>query len=282
MLSAGLGASTEPVRLALPGLHRVGLGEGPGDFFTDHLIQELALAGVKVLNLDLMRSMLTPEQQSELLACPENATPCLSELANALGADGVLTGVLGKEGSVWSYRLKAIGKDGTVLAEANGDADGDKEIVDRLAAEAKRMGEELLHELDRVPIKPKVDVARIQESRRIYVEDTLARRYARIPTVAGLACGIGSGVMFALAKGQSDSVAGVGAHDASGLPSLAAARSAASLGSTEQTLGGVLVGVSAVGLGVGLVLYATNRPVVRGALRLVPSGNGLALSGAFP
>src|SRR5438309_267107 len=99
LLAQADAGSALPVRIAAPGLTSVDLSEAMGGLFADHLAKQLELHGLKVTSRSEMQALLGLERQKELMGCSDESTAsCLAELAGALGADGVLTGTLGKVG----------------------------------------------------------------------------------------------------------------------------------------------------------------------------------------
>lgn len=91
-------APLAPLKLVAPGLQVVGLDPKIGDFLTEHVAQQMKLAGVDIITQREMASLLGLERQKQLLGCSDASSSCMAELASALGADGVLLGDLARFG----------------------------------------------------------------------------------------------------------------------------------------------------------------------------------------
>jgi hypothetical protein len=69
------------------------LPERTGRIVADNLVAELRkLGGISVVSMDEVRAMLEMESERQLLGCSEDSSSCLAEIADALGADVVLSG----------------------------------------------------------------------------------------------------------------------------------------------------------------------------------------------
>jgi hypothetical protein len=68
------------------------LPERTGRIVADNLVAELRkLGGISVVSMDEVRAMLQMESERQLLGCSDDSS-CLSEIADALGADVVVSG----------------------------------------------------------------------------------------------------------------------------------------------------------------------------------------------
>jgi hypothetical protein len=69
------------------------LSERTGRIVADNLVAELRkLGGLSVVSMDEVRAMLELESERQLLGCSDESSSCLSEIADALGADVVVSG----------------------------------------------------------------------------------------------------------------------------------------------------------------------------------------------
>ena len=69
------------------------LAERTGRIVADNLVAELRkLGGISVVSMDEVRAMLEMESERQLLGCSEDSSSCLAEIADALGADVVVSG----------------------------------------------------------------------------------------------------------------------------------------------------------------------------------------------
>ena len=93
------------IKLASPGLSGVNVTPELQTFVTDHLNQQLVVAGVSVLSSSGVAAVLGLERQKQLLGC-DAATNCIAEFANALGVDGLLLGNVGKFGAAFQLDVR--------------------------------------------------------------------------------------------------------------------------------------------------------------------------------
>ena len=98
LLSLAAHAAGPVPKLAAPGLNGVGLDAAFAGFAGEHLAQQLREAGLEVVTGSEIGAVLGIERQKQLLGCSAGAS-CMTELANALGADGVVLGDLAQVGS---------------------------------------------------------------------------------------------------------------------------------------------------------------------------------------
>jgi hypothetical protein len=95
------------LRIAVYELARSDVSEQVGLVTTGALTAELRkLERVSVLGMDEVRAMIDLEAQKQLAGC--SAESCLSEIAEALGADVVITGSLAQVGDATFLSLKKI------------------------------------------------------------------------------------------------------------------------------------------------------------------------------
>jgi hypothetical protein len=62
----------------------------------------------RVISAQDVQALLGLERQKALLGCSDDATSCMSELANALGADVLVTGSLAKLGDVFQFTIQGL------------------------------------------------------------------------------------------------------------------------------------------------------------------------------
>src|ERR1043165_1255027 len=89
------------IKLASPGLDAVNLKKDRVDFFADHFAQELSNRGIRVITAQEVSAVLGLARTQQLMGCDEGATSCMTELADALGVDGVITGSIGQFGGTY-------------------------------------------------------------------------------------------------------------------------------------------------------------------------------------
>ncbi|HVE83386.1 MAG TPA: hypothetical protein VND93_11085, partial [Myxococcales bacterium] len=132
-----------PVKLAAPGLTGLNVNAEELEFYTEHLAQQLTLAGVQVITGKQISSLLGLERQKQLLGCKEGSA-CMAELASALGVDGVVTGSVGKLEKSYRVNVSIVAaSDGRSLSAYSARAGSSEELVEDLTAAAAQMAAEV-------------------------------------------------------------------------------------------------------------------------------------------
>jgi hypothetical protein len=109
-----LSAANAPT-LAMPGLNAVNISPNEAGLHAEVLAQALMKRGVQVTTARDVQTLLGVERQRQLMGCGEQS--CIAELANALGADGLVLGDIGKVDGQWSVTVRIIAsRDGKTLA----------------------------------------------------------------------------------------------------------------------------------------------------------------------
>jgi hypothetical protein len=262
-VAAAAPAAAPPLKLAAPALTLFSVEPQLGAFLSEHLAQQIKLAGAEVVTEREIASLLGMERQKQLLGCSEQASNCMAELANALGADAVLLGDVAKVGERLQLNLKIIASvDGKTLAVFSDNVSGEETALLALTRGANQLATQAATSLGRT-LTPK------------FRETTDLRKVAIIPLGASVVfLGAGAGLLAASNSTYQYVVTGKARTDVEG-------RSAISLGSTEQTLGGVglAVGTAALAAAAGLFFFgAPATPTV------TPTAGGATVGfmGALP
>ena len=109
-----LSASPGAIKLAAPGFSVLNVPENAARYYSDHLAHQLDVEGIEVITPTQVSALLGVERQKQLLGCSDSS--CVVELANALGADGVITGSLGKFADAYQVDIKILStRDGRPL-----------------------------------------------------------------------------------------------------------------------------------------------------------------------
>ena len=147
------------IKIASPGLGVVNIEARSGEFYGEHVAQQLKLAGLEVVTNREIASLLGMERQKSLLGCTDQATSCFAELASALGADAVLLGDVAKVGSRIQVNLKIVaagtGKTLAIFSETVASEDA---LLDALARGARELAHGVFTALGRP--EPKVETVR--------------------------------------------------------------------------------------------------------------------------
>jgi hypothetical protein len=152
-LAATPAPAPKTLKLASPGLSVVNLDPKLGVFYSDHIAHHLTIGGVRVITKSEVSALIGLEKQRQLMGCADSSS-CITELSNALGVDGVITGSIGKFGSAYQANVKVLSaRDGSPLGVYSVRVTGEEELLDELTAMARRLAEEMLRKLNRAPIQ---------------------------------------------------------------------------------------------------------------------------------
>lgn len=249
--------ATAPVKVATTGFVVTGYEERLAEAWVERFATVMAEGGhVKVTTQRDVVQLLGLERQKQLLGCGDEASSCLTELAGALGVDGVLSANIVKSGAGTLATVKVVRvKDASVWVSASERFTTVEALQDWLDETARRFALE--------------------------VGGVVARRppFVRfVPGLLGLAAGTTGAVLFALSKG-----------DAATLMSAASTlRPDLDVGAvTQRGRAFEAVGLSLIGLGVAGLAASALWLLIGGddsAVSLVPLNGGalFVLGGALP
>jgi hypothetical protein len=271
LVLTAVGGAQRPAKLASPGLAVVNIDAKVGEFYTEHVAQQLKLTGVEIITVREIQSLLGMERQRQLLGCSTDASSCIAELANALGADGVLLGDIARLGDRYTINLKVIGAEsGRTLALFSDGVKSEEDVIDALTRGAAKLATDTSRVLGLAP--PKLEA--LEKPAPVSL-----RKLAAVPAVAGVVlAAVGIGL---LAWSESDyQNLQKGSPGADG-PSLA------SRGPTNGVLGVTGVVVGCVAVAAAVVMFVLGAPAASPApvslsWALGPNGGGLVLSGVWP
>ncbi|MFZ5438378.1 MAG: hypothetical protein ACOZQL_00150 [Myxococcota bacterium] len=256
LLSLLVVAASSPT-FALPGLNAVNISPSEVALHSEVLAQALMRRGLKVTTSRDIQTLLGVERQRQLAGCSEQS--CVAELADALGAKGLVVGDVGKVDDGWSVTVRIIESDtGKTLAAFSGQAKANVAgVLERAAAQLAVQAGQALH-FDVTP-EPKGGVS---------------RWWALAPA----AVAVGGGVMGAVFTTQEQS----------SLATLRAAQYredalvARDDGARQQTLAWVGFGVAAAGVvgAVTLLLVGDDAPTP--VVMWDPHGASFGVAGVLP
>ncbi len=136
-------AATPAVKLASPGISSINVTAQLQAFVTDHLNQELVVAGVNVLSSSQVAAVIGLERQKQLLGCTVESD-CVAEFANALGVDGLLLGNIGKFGATFQLDVRvAAATDAHNLATVSIRVPDDNALLDAISQAAASIAKQL-------------------------------------------------------------------------------------------------------------------------------------------
>jgi TolB-like protein len=245
--------SAKQVSLASPGWSSPNVERKRVTFFADHLAAQLSLAGLRVITQTEVVQSLALERQKQLLGCSTQS--CLSEITDALGVDGLITGTVAKVGKRLALTLKIVASNsGRVLALYDSTVDSEAELVDLLTAQAPHLAEEV-----RVAVQGKPPPA------------PGARRLWWLPTALGGAALVAGSTLTGLSWSR---YAALNAKDTATVGSDPVAY--AGTGQTFQVAGLITASVGVAALLSGLLIFAlapTDPPAL--SLSVGPGGASL-------
>ncbi len=246
------------VKLAAPGFLSVDVPEKSAAYLSDSFATQLAKNGLAVMTRTDLASVLGLERQKELIGCNEDVS-CITELANALGVDGLLVGSVAHIGSTFLLNVKVISAaDARSLAVWSARAPDDDGLVSAVAEAAPAIAAEVRRALHR--------------------EAGVGSSGLRGPLViggVGVALGIAGGVMLGLSAqhlSTLESGTGVGGN----------VFAYADQGKTFRLAGGLLAGVGVAALVASLVWGALGSSAPAPVVTLVPGGASIGVAVVLP
>ena len=179
MLLAALSAA--PVSLGAPRFQLLDVDEKQGEWLSENFAQ-LAQQGVAVTSNAQLVALIGFERQKQLMGCGDDSG-CMTELANALGVDGIIVGTVAKFGEFIQVNVKIVA------------ASGSKPLA---LWSVRLRDEEALFDAMRTAAPRLVRDIRISLGREV----AGARPWWLLPAALAVALGVGSGVVFGIAGGR--------------------------------------------------------------------------------
>lgn len=270
---AGAAAAERQIQLALPPPSGVDVPEPKLAFWGEHLGQQMSFAGVRVVTPREITAVVGIERQRELLGCGDGASSsCVTELANALGADGLVLADIGRFGESYQLNVRVLGAaDAAPLASYSARATGDEAVLDEISRAAKVLARGTYQKLGR-PMPKQLGEVTTTSSGGV-------RSYAWAPAAIGVV-GIGAGVALIVIAGSDHRAlteAGPPLEDGE-------ARAIRDSGAMKQSAGAVALTVGTAALvGAGaMYLFGAAPDAPQVALSFGADSAGFALRGRFP
>ncbi len=257
-------AQAPGVKLASPGLRGLNLPVEEVAFYSDHLAQQLTLAGVPVVTQEEIATLLGLERQRELAGCSDAQTSCLAEIANALGTDGIVSGSVGRLSGKVQINLKVLRmRDARLVAVFSSQVDSSAQVLSELTRAAHEMA------------------PAIAEAFGLTLRTAGFQPWpAVVPAAVGVV-GLALGAGFLVAAGASDHQLRTAGVDGAPDLSLQQARDLVTTEKNQSLIGTVALALGGTALVAGAVVgWATQRSP--SGVALVPMPGGLALAGSFP
>lgn len=144
LFAAEAAAAPPALRIVAPGLRVTNLKANLARDFNEHLAQQLVARGIAVVTASDMQAVISLERQKQLLGCSEEASSCMSELAGALGADGVLTGTVVRIGKKFQVNVRVVdARDARPIALFSEQTDREEELFGVLDLAAQKLVNDL-------------------------------------------------------------------------------------------------------------------------------------------
>src|SRR3954463_7665574 len=144
-----------PIKLAAPQLSVLNMDARAGTFFNEHVAEALTAEGFGVTTAKEIEELIGMERRRQLVGCDES-TSCLSELANALGVDAIISGEIGKLGGTYQLLLKVnSSRDGRQLSSYRARTSSEEGVLDEISRAARAMPREIARAFART-LKPLV------------------------------------------------------------------------------------------------------------------------------
>ncbi|MEW5737341.1 MAG: hypothetical protein AB1938_00360 [Myxococcota bacterium] len=262
-LLLALAEAPRPVTLLEGGWVAADVDEKQITLWNDVLFAELSEFGITVRRKSDVAQALGLERQKQLMGCAESN--CSAEIAQALDADGIISGSIGKSGSSLVLNLRVLSNTGSQLAAKSAVVSSVDDALAEMKPLARALAEAMAPHLQgRVSVKAKVTPG--------------LKRFWWIPASIGVvAAGVGIGLQVS-ARGIES-----GVRSGTGYDSLTEVQSATSSGKTQEAISYVLFGVAgAAAVGTVLLLVLGQDTVEGPPVALAPTLNGFVLTGRFP
>ncbi len=185
-------------KLASPGLAGVNVTAEMQAFVTDHLNQQLVIAGVDVLSSSQVAAVVGLERQKQLLGCTAT-NECVAEFANALGVDGLLLGNVGKFGQTIQLDVRvAAASDAANLALFSLRIPDENGLLDGITQAARAIADQLSKKL-KVSLVPLEQPAATVSAAQLKTQYGSVRKGGVVTFVAGAVVLVGGVIVAAAA-----------------------------------------------------------------------------------
>jgi hypothetical protein len=268
MLTVAMFCAAMPVRLAAPGMNAVNISPQEAALHAEVFAQKLERRGFEVVASRDVQMLLGLERSKELMGCGEASASCITELAGALGVEGLLVGDIGRLPDAYAVNAKVLSAStGKPLARFSGRVGTSAELPGLLERAAWDLASQVSRELHRPELLPR-DKPPLEEG-------SSGKWWALAPAAVTVAAGVVGAVLV-----------GEQAREFQGLDmstSLGEAQAAQQRGVGFRT--GTAVAFSVAGAGavatVLVLLLAGNGPV-QPTVSVSPAGASLGMAGVFP
>ncbi|MCC6333126.1 MAG: hypothetical protein IT380_03945 [Myxococcales bacterium] len=231
--------------------------------WNDVLFSELSEFGISVRRKGDIAQALGLERQKQLMGCAESN--CSAEIAQALNADGIISGSIGKSGSSLVLNIRVLSNTGDQLAAKSAVVPSADAALAEMKPIARALAEAMApHLAGRVTVKAKAAPG--------------LKRFWWIPASIGvITASVGIGLQVS-AHGIESSV-----REGSSFNSLTEVQVAMSSGKTQETVSYVMFGLAGAAAVSTVLLVVLGQDSVEAApVTLAPTLNGFVLTGRWP
>lgn len=258
-----------PVKLAAPQLSVLNMDARAGTFFNEHVAEALTEQGFRVTTAKEIEELVGLERRRQLVGCDESSS-CLSELANALGVDAIISGEIGKLGGKYQLLLKVNSAlDGRQISSYSARTSSEEGVLDEISKAAHAMAPEIARAFGRT-LKPTVRE-----------RTATPRDYAWLPALAGaLAAGGGGFCLY-----QASARYGQLTHPPAPM-TIAEGDALRTSGKAFQGAGLAALGVGSAALIASGAMFllggGDQQPAATASVTVLPGGFALGVAGVLP
>lgn len=264
-------AADAPIKLAAPQLSVLNMDARAGTFFNEHVAEAFSAQGFRVTTAKEIEELVGLERRRQLVGCDESNS-CLSELANALGVDAIISGEIGKlGGGKYQLLLKVNSSlDGRQLSSYTARAPSEEGVLDEISKAARAMAPEIARAFGRT-LKPLVRE-----------RQATARDYAWLPAVTGALAAGGGGFCIWQASVHYQQLANPTAP-----MTIAQGDALRSSGKAFQGAGLAALGVGGAALIASGAMFllgggGDQKPAATASATVVPGGFAVGVAGVLP
>ncbi|MBX7114360.1 MAG: hypothetical protein K1X64_08525 [Myxococcaceae bacterium] len=265
-----LGASTEPIKIAAPSLQLVNIDPKLGDFYTEHLAQQLTFQGLHTQTPKDIAAVLGLERQRKLLGCSEG--DCTTELGRALGVDGILLGSVTRVERTYQVNVRIISAvDAALLGSVSTSSEDNDRLVGSFSVVAQQLAKQVAAKLNR-PLT-------LDSSVSVTTTAGTVKRVSWAPLAVGVAGAVVGGIFFAQGahthqKLVTRSGTALSADEANAL---------VRQGQQQQLIGWVGTGVAIAGVAAAAgMFFLGGDEEIRASVAVSPGALSLGIGGVWP
>jgi hypothetical protein len=265
-----LGTEPDPIKVAAPSLQLVNLDPKLGDFYTEHLAQQLTFQGIRTQTPKDIAAVLGLERQQKLLGCADGQ--CTAELGKALGVDAILLGSVTRIEKTYQVNVRIISAiDAQLLASVSTSSDDNDRLVGSFSVVAQQLAKQLSSKLNRkITADSSVAVA---------TSATTVKRFSWAPLAAGAAGAVVGGVFFAQGAATHQRLVSRTGTALSDVESAELVRK----GQSQQLIGWVGTGIGIAGVAAAAsMFFLGGNEEIRAAVAVGPGSMSLGISGVLP